>query len=82
MMSGGNRYNRRILKFFKWFSKWVPIAIMLFHAYGIWDFSRHPRDVYALPGEHGVLYFYLFYAICIADGDNISEQIFLAMLAL
>lgn len=29
----GNRYSRRILKFFRWFCKYVPIIIMCFHAY-------------------------------------------------
>lgn len=38
LMRHGNRYSRRILKFFRWFCKYVPITIMLFHAYGIWDF--------------------------------------------
>ena len=38
IMKSGNRYSRRILKFFRWFCKYVPITIMLFHAYGMWDF--------------------------------------------
>lgn len=42
----GNRYSRRILKFFRWFCKYVPIMIMCFHAYGIWEFSRHPREMF------------------------------------
>lgn len=41
----GNRYSRRILKFFRWFCKYVPIIIMFFHAYGIWEFSQHPREM-------------------------------------
>lgn len=39
LMKYGNRYSRRILKFFRWFCKYVPITIMVFHAYGMWDFS-------------------------------------------
>ena len=35
----GNRYSRRILKFFRWFCKYVPIIIMCFHAYGICEFE-------------------------------------------
>ena len=31
IMKHGNRYSRRILKFFRWFCKYVPITIMLFH---------------------------------------------------
>ena len=38
LMKHGNRYSRRILKFFRWFCKYVPITLMCFHAYGIWDF--------------------------------------------
>ena len=41
----GSRYNRRILKFFKWFCKWMPIAIMLVHSYGMINFSTHPREM-------------------------------------
>ena len=63
MMSGGNRYNRRILKFFKWFSKWVPIAIMLFHAYGIWDFSRHPREMFTLYQENMACYIFIYFML-------------------
>lgn len=37
LMKHGNRYSRRILKFFRWFCKYVPITLMCFHAYGMWD---------------------------------------------
>lgn len=40
LMKHGNRYSRRILKFFRWFCKYVPITLMCFHAYGMWDFSH------------------------------------------
>lgn len=63
MMSGGNRYNRRILKFFKWFCKWVPIAIMLFHAYGVWDFSRHPREMFTLYRENMACYMFIYFML-------------------
>lgn len=46
LMKHCNRYSRRILKFFRWFCKYVPITIMLFHAYGMWNFSQHPRDMF------------------------------------
>ena len=45
LMRHGNRYSRRILKFFRWFCKYVPITIMLFHAYGMWNFSQHPSEM-------------------------------------
>ena len=41
----GNRYNRRILKFFRWFCKWVPALIMCVHAYGMLEFASHPREM-------------------------------------
>lgn len=41
----GNRYNRRILKFFRWFCKWVPVFIMCVHVYGMLEFARHPREM-------------------------------------
>lgn len=31
LMKHCNRYSRRILKFFRWFCKYVPITLMLFH---------------------------------------------------
>lgn len=45
LMQSGNRYNRRILKFFRWFCKYVPVAIMLTHMYGMIEFARHPREM-------------------------------------
>lgn len=57
-MSSGRGYSRRILRFFKWVSKWVPMGIMLFHGYGIWEFSQHPREMLiTLPGNEAC---YLF----------------------
>ena len=41
----GNRYNRRILKFFRWFCKWIPVFIMCVHAYGMLKFASHPREM-------------------------------------
>lgn len=58
LIKSGNRYNRRILKFFKWFCKWMPAAIMLTHAYGIYDFSQHPREMLIkLPGNEACYMF-------------------------
>ena len=48
IMKHGNRYSRRILKFFRWFCKYIPFSIMCFHGYGIWDFSRKRLRVYTL----------------------------------
>ena len=46
LMKHGNRYSRRILKFFRWYCKYMPVCLMCFHAYGIWDFFRHPREMF------------------------------------
>ena len=46
LMRNGNRYSRRILKFFRWFCKYVPIIIMCFHAYGMWNFSQNHREMF------------------------------------
>lgn len=48
MMHSGSIYNRRILKFFRWFCKWMPIAIMLAHWYGIYDFAQDNRPTFIL----------------------------------
>ncbi len=29
VMRASNRYSRRILKFFRWFCKWMPVCIMV-----------------------------------------------------
>lgn len=39
LAESGNQYSRRILRFFRWFCKWVPFFIMLTHMYGIFDFA-------------------------------------------
>lgn len=54
VMRGGNRYSRRILKFFKWFCKWMPHAIMAWHFMGVCDFARTPRELF-VPNEGNAL---------------------------
>lgn len=50
LMKHGNRYSRRILKFFRWYCKYMPISLMFFHAYGIRGhktkriFKREPEN--------------------------------------
>lgn len=48
MMCSGNTYNRRILRFFRWFSKWLPIAIMVTHWLGLLNFSNSNRATLVL----------------------------------
>ena len=81
LMKHGNRYSRRILKFFRWFCKYVPITLMCFHAYGMWDFSQHPRDMFVPYAEkYTLLSLYLFHGVYFTNGFDISEPILFLML--
>ena len=59
----GIRYSRRILKFFRWFCKYVPIIIMFFHAYGIWEFSQHPREMFIPYNENMPCYIFIYFMV-------------------
>ena len=59
LMKHCNRYSRRILKFFRWFCKYVPITIMLFHAYGMWVFSQHHREMFIPYVENTPCYLFI-----------------------
>lgn len=48
MICSGNTYNRRILRFFRWFSKWLPIAIMITHWLGLLNFANSNRATLVL----------------------------------
>lgn len=63
MMKSGNIYNRRILRFFKWFCKWIPLAIMLTHWYGIYDFGQHPRPMFTLDAANTFCYLWMYFMI-------------------
>ena len=65
LMRHGNRYSRRILKFFRWFCKYVPIIIMCFHAYGMWDFSQHPREMFITNNENFPCYLFIYFMVYI-----------------
>lgn len=65
MMKSGNIYNRRILRFFRWFCKWIPLAIMLTHWYGVYDFSQHPRPMFTLDAENTFCYLWMYFMIYI-----------------
>ncbi len=65
MLCAGNSYNRRILRFFRWFCKWIPIAVMLAHWYGLYDFSQHPRDMFVLDSENKSCYLCIYFMIYI-----------------
>lgn len=61
MLNAGNNYNRRVLRFFCWFCKWVPISVMLAHWYGLYDFSQHPRDMFTLDSENTSCYLWIYF---------------------
>lgn len=63
LMKHGNRYSRRILKFFRWFCKYVPITLMCFHAYGIYEFSQHPREMFIPYAENAPCYLYIYFMV-------------------
>lgn len=65
IMKHGNRYSRRILKFFRWFCKYIPFSIMCFHAYGIWDFSQHPREMFVPYDENMPCYIFIYFMVYI-----------------
>ncbi len=65
MMKSGNVYNRRILRFFRWFCKWVPLGIMLTHWYGMYDFSRHPRPMFIVVEGNEACYTWIYFMVYI-----------------
>lgn len=65
LMKHGNRYSRRILKFFRGFCKYAPIIVMVFHAYGIWDFSQHPREMFIPYDENLPCYLFIYFMLYI-----------------
>nr|WP_302335396.1 hypothetical protein [uncultured Prevotella sp.] len=65
LMKHGNRYSRRILKFFRWYCKYMPVSLMCFHAYGIWDFSQHPREMFIPYEENFPCYLFIYFMVYI-----------------
>ena len=65
LMKYGNRYSRRILTFFRGFCKWMPIAIMVFHAYGILEFGKHPREMFVPYKENLPCYLFIYFMLYI-----------------
>ncbi len=65
MFCSGNTYNRRILRFFRGFCKWVPVAVMIAHWYGLYDFSKHPRDMFVLDSANLPCYLWIYFMVYI-----------------
>lgn len=80
LMHTGNRYSRRTLRFFRWFCKWAPVTIMLFHMYGMWDFGHNPREMFVVHEENAACYAFIYYAVYIAHCYRVCFPIFLFVL--
>lgn len=65
LAESGNQYSRRILRFFRWFSKWVPILIMTAHMYGVFDFSRNPKEMFAVHRANWACYTFIYIMVYI-----------------
>lgn len=65
LMRTGNRYSKRTLRFFKWFCKWVPVAIMLFHMFGMWDFGHNQREMFLVHEENAACYAFIYFMVYI-----------------
>lgn len=76
----GNRYNRRILKFFRWFCKWAPVFIMCVHVFGMLEFAHHEGNDYSYQWKYRMLSVHLPHGVHNADDNNIGEQVLLSLL--
>lgn len=65
LSAAGNRYSRRILRFFRWFCKWVPLVLMLTHFYGVTDFARNPHEMFVVHDENAACYAFLYFMVYI-----------------
>lgn len=63
LMKGENRYNRRILKFFQWFCKWMPICIMLTHWIAIYDFGQNHYDMFEDYSDNWISYTFTYFML-------------------
>lgn len=51
LAESGNQYSRRILRFFRWFCKWVPILIMTAHICEAYDIDMSGEQACYIMGE-------------------------------
>mgnify|MGYP006928564377 CR=1 FL=1 len=63
MLTSGNRYSRRLLKFMKWLAKWVPIAVMVWHSFAMYDFANNPREMFVVHAEHWPSYTFIYFML-------------------
>ena len=66
LIMSGNSYSRRLLKFIKWITKWLPICIMVWHSFAMLDFfSESERNVYRAFRTLAKLHIYICVTVCI-----------------
>lgn len=58
LIMSGNSYSRRLLKFIKWITKWLPICIMVWHSFAMLDLVMSCMSVIVMTGV-----FYLYWVI-------------------
>lgn len=63
LASVGNRYSRRILRFFRWFCKWVPIGIMVWHSAAMIDFNMNHYDMFEPYEDNWVSYAFTYFML-------------------
>ena len=56
-----NGLDRRIFLFYEWGLKYVPIILMLFHWYGVWNFHQNPREIIVCLKENEGCIVYLYF---------------------
>lgn len=64
LIMSGNSYSRRLLKFIKWITKWLPICIMVWHSFAMLDFSQNPREMFIVHSEHWPSYTFIYVYMC------------------
>lgn len=60
-----NQYSHKMLKRFRWISKWIPLLIMLMHMYGIFDFSRNPKEMFVVHNANWACYAFIYIMVYI-----------------
>lgn len=63
MQRSGNGYSRRILRFFRWFCKWVPVVIMVAHWAAMIDFGGNGFDMFETHGDNWVSYAFTYFML-------------------
>ena len=41
-------------------TKWLPICIMVWHSFAMWDFSQNPREMFIVHSEHWPSYTFIY----------------------